>query len=233
MSKLTMQLHADFSQTVILSPQDYHWVPSPGGQVNRVMLERIGQERARATSLVEYPKGAAFPSHHHPFGEEILVLSGTFSENKQHYSQGWYLRNPHQSAHRPSSAEGCVIFVKLMQMQATEQISVRINSNDRSLWYPTREGLRLDLYQDQYETTYLLETHKHSLCLSDPQGLEFLLVQGTLQNQQARFTAGTWGRLAAQDKLHLNANPHSVLYIKRGHVLNAMQLWQQTVGKID
>jgi anti-sigma factor ChrR (cupin superfamily) len=87
-----MLIHADFQHTIIITPQDYQWTPSPGGQVNRVMFERIGQEQARATSLVEYPKGSDFPAHQHPLGEEILVLRGIFTEDQtHHYAQGYYL----------------------------------------------------------------------------------------------------------------------------------------------
>ena len=48
-----MFIHADFSQPVIIKPEDYHWVKSPGGEVDRMMLDRIGDEKARATSLVK------------------------------------------------------------------------------------------------------------------------------------------------------------------------------------
>ncbi|EOE1149382.1 cupin domain-containing protein, partial [Acinetobacter baumannii] len=102
-----MLIHADFSQAVIVKPEDYHWVKSPRGEVDRVMLDRIGDEIARATSLVKYAPHTTFPEHRHHHGEEILVLSGVFTENQnQHYPAGWYLRSPHQSGHQPSSEEG-------------------------------------------------------------------------------------------------------------------------------
>ncbi|MDQ6191113.1 cupin domain-containing protein [Klebsiella pneumoniae] len=40
------------------------------------MLDRIGGEQARATSLVRYLPQTSFPEHQHPGGEEILVLEG-------------------------------------------------------------------------------------------------------------------------------------------------------------
>lgn len=99
-----MQINADFSKWIAIKPETYQWVKSPGNEVDRVMLDRIGQEKARATSLVHYPVNSYFPEHQHPYGEEILVLSGTFTENlTMDYPAGWYLRNPHQSAHQPSS----------------------------------------------------------------------------------------------------------------------------------
>lgn len=90
-----MFIHADFSQPVIIKPEDYHWVKSPGGEVDRMMLDRIGDEKARATSLVKYAPESTFPEHQHPLGEEVLILSGIFTENAEDdYPACWYLRNP-------------------------------------------------------------------------------------------------------------------------------------------
>ncbi len=43
-------------------------------KVDRMMLDRIGHEKARATSLVKYAPESAFPEHQHPLGEEVLIL---------------------------------------------------------------------------------------------------------------------------------------------------------------
>lgn len=42
------------------------------------MLDRVGEEKARATSLVRHAPGTWFPRHHR-VGEEILVLPGSGS----------------------------------------------------------------------------------------------------------------------------------------------------------
>ena len=49
-----MRLNADFSQRVTIGPEQYQWVESPVAGVQRMMLDRIGDEVARATSLVRY-----------------------------------------------------------------------------------------------------------------------------------------------------------------------------------
>ena len=55
-----------------------------------MMLDRIGAEKARATSIVEFAAKSQFPEHSHPLCEEVLVLIGTFTENEdQHYLAGW------------------------------------------------------------------------------------------------------------------------------------------------
>ena len=109
----SMQINVDFTQPALVHPQQHQWVASPQAGVERIMLDRTGAERGRATSIVRYAPDSRFPHHQHPAGEEILVLSGVFSEGDHHYPQGWYLRNPAGSGHAPHSAEGAVIFVKL------------------------------------------------------------------------------------------------------------------------
>ncbi len=75
-----MRINADFTRRAAVTPEQHEWVASPQGGVERVMLDRVGAEKARATSLVRYAQGSHFPPHEHPGGEEILVLSGTFSD---------------------------------------------------------------------------------------------------------------------------------------------------------
>ena len=151
-----MRIHADFSQTIIIHPQEHQWVKSPGGEVNRMMLDRIGEEKARATSLVEFAPQSRFPRHSHPLGEEVLVLSGIFTENQdQHYPIGWYMRNPHQSSHEVSSEVGCRIFVKLMQMTDQELETTRIDTHNPKNWLFIDERHVCPLYESEVEKTFL------------------------------------------------------------------------------
>ena len=48
-----MRLNADFDQRVVILPEDHTWVPSPAKGVTRMMLDRLGDEVARATSVEE------------------------------------------------------------------------------------------------------------------------------------------------------------------------------------
>ena len=111
-----MRLNADFDQRVVVTPEAYRWVDSPMAGVERMMLDRIGEEVARATSLVRYAPNSTFPSHEHGGGEEILVLEGEFADEHGRYPAGSYLRNPIGTAHAPRVGEqGATIFVKLHQ----------------------------------------------------------------------------------------------------------------------
>ena len=69
-----MKVNADFTQRVLVRFADTDWVASPMAGVTRKMLDRIGGEVARATSIVRYAPGSAFSAHTHDGGEEYLVL---------------------------------------------------------------------------------------------------------------------------------------------------------------
>jgi len=77
------------------------------------MLDRVGDEVARATSLVKYEPGSRFSAHSHDLGEEFLVLDGVFMDEHGNYPAGAWIRSPHASEHQPFSREGCLIYVKV------------------------------------------------------------------------------------------------------------------------
>ncbi|MEB3216481.1 MAG: cupin domain-containing protein [Nostocales cyanobacterium 94392] len=123
-----MKLNADISQRVVLFSEDIPWVDSPMPGVQRRMLERDGEEVARATSIVRYAPNSYFAEHTHGGGEEFLVLDGIFSDEHGDYPPGTYIRNPIGSKHKPFSREGCTIFVKLWQMHPDDEQPVVIDT---------------------------------------------------------------------------------------------------------
>jgi anti-sigma factor ChrR (cupin superfamily) len=69
-----LNLNDDFSRRVVAPVNDAAWAPSPQPGVERRMLDRVGGEVARATSVVRYAPNSRFERHVHGGGEEILVL---------------------------------------------------------------------------------------------------------------------------------------------------------------
>lgn len=75
-----MKVNADFRQRVAVRFDQTPWVPSPQPGVERKMLDRIGDEVARATTIVRFAPGSAFSPHVHDGGEEFIVLDGVFQD---------------------------------------------------------------------------------------------------------------------------------------------------------
>ncbi len=75
-----MELNADFSQRVLVHSDQLEWNASPMPGVDRRMLDRIGGEVARATTIVRYAPESKFSAHTHSGGEEFIVLDGVFQD---------------------------------------------------------------------------------------------------------------------------------------------------------
>lgn len=213
-----LRIHTDFSQRIIVTPDDYQWIASPQTGVERVMLYREGDEAARATSLVRYAPNSHFPHHTHPEGEEILVLEGVFSEAKDDYEAGWYMRNPPGSAHQPASKEGALIFVKLRQMPIEERTSVRINTRDAKQWQRTSDRATCLLFSSYYEQVYLQALDSNTALSKLPLSrLEILLLAGSLYVDGISYAKGSWIRLADHDHARIvSGSEGAQMYIRTG-----------------
>jgi len=116
-----MDIRADLSQHANLCPGEWQWVDSPQAGVSRVMLDRVGDEVAVATSFVRFAPDSSFPRHTHGLGEEFIVLEGEFGDEHGRYPPGTYVRNPAGTQHVPFSEPGCLIWVKLRQFDPDDQ----------------------------------------------------------------------------------------------------------------
>ena len=129
-----VNINADYIQRVVINHHDLPWIASPELGVERRMLERMGDEVAKATSIVRYHPGSKFKTHTHELGEEILVLEGVFSDETGHYSAGSYLMNPPGSSHAPFSESGCVLFVKLRHL-GPDQVDREVIDTHTATWH--------------------------------------------------------------------------------------------------
>ncbi|MCP9826221.1 cupin domain-containing protein [Synechococcus sp. EJ6-Ellesmere] len=217
-----MELHADLAQRVVLDTTALPWSPSPMAGVERRMLDRLGGEVARATSIVRYEPGSRFERHSHGGGEEILVLEGTFSDEQGDYPTGTYLRNPAGSAHAPFSEQGCTLLVKLHQMQPLDQQTVVIDTRS-SDWLPGLvTGLQvLPLHAFGSEHVALVrwapgtrfQLHGH------PGGEEIFVLDGVFQDEQGNYPAGSWLRNPNGSQHRPWSEAGCTIWVKTGHLL--------------
>lgn len=219
-----MNLNADFSQAVVQTAAEASWVPSPLPGVTRRMLDRVGGERARATSVVRYAPGSSFSRHVHGGGEEFLVLEGVFSDENGDCPAGYYVRNPPGTAHAPHSQGGCVIFVKLWQFAADDLRPVHIDTNSNRGWQRKAAGGvdSLPLHEHRGVRTQLLRCAPGvpvSPALLGETGAEIYLLDGALAEGGAIHAPGTWLRFPEAAVPTLNAGPQGArLYVKTGAI---------------
>ena len=216
-----MLLNADMSRRVVIDTEETPWIDSPLPGVRRRMLERDGDEVARATSIVRYAPGSRFAEHTHGLGEEFLVLEGVFSDEHGDYSAGTYVRNPPGSRHRPRSGSGCTLFVKLRQMDPDDRCSVRIDTAGASWSQGTEEGLLvMPLHSTERESVSLVKLepgtrlgrHDH------PKGEEVWVLEGVLEDDHGAYRKGTWLRNPPGSAHAPGSRDGCAFYIKTGHL---------------
>jgi len=217
-----MNLHADFSQRVLLHGGQIPWVDSPMPGVQRRMLDRIGGEVARATSIVRYAPLSHFAPHTHGGGEEFLVLDGVFQDEHGDYPAGTYIRNPPTTRHTPGSAAGCTIFVKLWQFNLADRTPVVIDVNRATATADAaRPGVTVTpLFADSREIVRL-ETWAPGtrVDMAVPGGAELLVVEGSLVEGGGKLVAWSWLRLPQGATLSAVAGPDGArVWIKTGHL---------------
>jgi anti-sigma factor ChrR (cupin superfamily) len=216
-------INADFAERVVIDTEALAWVPSPMPGVERRMLDRVGGEVARATSIVRYAPDSRFSSHRHDGGEEFLVLDGVFSDKLGDYPAGAYVRNPPGSDHAPWTHQGCVIFVKLRQMADGESARVVVTAEDR-VWQPLdAQGARRALLHacPQAREVVALEEFPpgyEGAAESCPGGEELLVLDGTLEDEHGRYAAGTWLRNPAGFRRRYRSAGGARCWVKRGHL---------------
>ena len=217
-----MELNADFSRRAAIHAARLAWTPSPIAGVERRMLDRIGDEVARATSIVRYAPESRFSAHTHGGGEEFLVLEGVFQDEHGDYPAGSYVRNPPTSHHTPGSAPGCVLFVKLWQFDPEDRVHLRTDTG-RTPYVPApgRPGVEImPLFRDQSEDVRLERWRPGAATrLAVPGGAEFLVLDGDFEEGAERFERQSWLRLPSGSVLEAAAGPAGcTVWVKTGHL---------------
>jgi anti-sigma factor ChrR (cupin superfamily) len=217
-----MELNADFTRRAVVHAARLAWVPSPIAGVDRRMLDRIGDEIARATSIVRYAPDSHFSAHTHGGGEEFIVLDGIFEDEHGRYPAGSYIRNPPTTRHTPGSGPGCTLFVKLWQFDLADRTELRIDSGAMD-FAPVagRPGVEVKpLFRDDREDVRLERwAPGAAITLATPDGAESLVLEGGFTESGEDFAPHSWLRLPCDSALQAIAGPTGcTVWVKTGHL---------------
>ena len=216
-----MQIRDDFSQHVVVRPEDHDWVQSPSNGVDRMMLDRIGGEVARATTIVRFAPGSRFAEHSHGGGEEFLVLEGVFSDETGDFPTGTYVRNPIGTAHSPHTDPGCTIFVKLHQFAPDDTRQFRVDTGLITFEPGKEKGIEEAVLHDV--ASELVRLVRFAPGTEGPQhfhigGEEVLVLQGSFSDENGHYPKGTWVRNPHGSRHTPRSDDGCLLWIKTGHL---------------
>jgi quercetin dioxygenase-like cupin family protein len=172
-------------------------------------------------TIVRYAPASRFSRHGHGGGEEFLVLEGVFQDEHGDFPAGSYIRNPPGTSHSPSSAPGCVIFVKLWQFDTNDREQLRVDTS-RLHAEPAEErpGVELtQLFRNAQEDVRLERWAPGTPVTlpGHPGGLECLVTAGSFQDGYETFVMQSWLRLPPGMKLNALAGKHGCsVWLKLG-----------------
>lgn len=217
-------IRTNFSERVVVLPDDEPWISSPTPGVERKMLDRMGDEIARATSIVRFAPHSQFPEHVHHGGEEFFVLEGLFVDQDGEYPVGTYVRNPIGSKHAPRAGrDGATLFVKLHQFAARDTQRVIVQASASSWLQGGAPGITvLPLHEFGEEHVALVRWAPHTRFYPHIHwgGEEILVVDGVFRDEHGSYPAGSWLR-APNLSTHTpyTAAEGATILVKVGHLL--------------
>ena len=219
-----MLLNADLTQRCVIDSTQLPWLDSPAPKVQRRLLERVGAEVARATSVVRYAPGARFDAHTHDLGEEILVLEGTLSDELGDYGPGTFIKNPPGSQHAPFSEGGCTLVVKLRHLDPLDQQRVVVPTRQAPWHQGLVPGLTvLPLWEFgtchsamvRWAPGTYFNPHRHF------GGEEIFVVEGVFSDEHGHYPQGSWLRSPHLSQHQPFSREGCLILVKTGHLLDA------------
>ena len=219
-----MQINTDLTQRLAIASGDLPWLASHLKGVDRIMLERDGDEVARATSLVRYAPKSSFSHHQHDLGEEFLVLEGVFQDEHGQYPAGTYVKNPTGSSHTPFTDIGCTLFVKLRYLDPQDTERVVVNTQLAEWFAGMVPGLTV-LQLSSFETTSTALVRWAPGTYFNPHrhfgGEEIFVIDGVFEDEHGRYPEGTWLRSPHMSAHKPFSDEGCTIFVKTGHLLTA------------
>ncbi|WP_190810406.1 cupin domain-containing protein [Flagellimonas sp. S3867] len=101
-------------QDYIMKTDSIDWKPLQESGINTAGISikplRFDPDGRPTSFLLKFEKGASYPYHNHPAGEELLVLEGSCIIEGATLKQGDYLYTPPNFKHGVISKTGCVLY---------------------------------------------------------------------------------------------------------------------------
>lgn len=214
------EINGNFSTPIIVKTNLHTWQVKNKTDTVRKRLEHINIDGPMLTSLVQYPPGLTFKKCSHNRGEEFLVVSGDFANDKKIYNCGAYVRNPPGTKHTSSTKNGCTLLFKTGQFQKLDNKRLVIQPYDHDdLWQATNEPgvFRTKLHQFLDETVSLYKINPQCWVTfrQYTHNIEILVCEGTVTVDRIKYPTGTWFRYPPNSRIQITSVAKSCLFVKK------------------
>lgn len=215
------QLNIDFERVVVVNTEELPWLPMTGEGVTQRLLEKIGTDICRTTTIIRCLAGSPIPAHALDQGEEIIVLEGEYTDELGDYPAGAYIKNPTGTQHTSTTGSGCVLFVKQghLQQEDTERVVVDVaNSDWRQGMVAGLSVMPLSEFKGEHNALVrwqpgtVFNAHRHW------GGEEIYVLEGVFEDEFGRYPKGTWVRNPHLSQHAPFSREGCTIFVKVGHL---------------
>lgn len=208
--------NTDLSKRVIIESAKEKFTSTDEKGVSIIPLEHEETSIGRNTAIVKYSIEKEVHSHTYPFGAEIYVIEGEFSDENGTYAKGTYLQYPAGTSHNTSSSKGCKLFVKYNHLKNEHATSVVVNTDEES-WLPGYGELKVLPLSD---IAALVKWPKGAKFINHSHfgGEEILVLEGEFIDEYGRYPKGTWIRSPHLSMHNPYVEEETIILVKTGHL---------------
>ena len=221
-----MNINDDIRKKVVVHPRNKQWTAEHSGMCETLYLDLVDKVKPVATKLVRISPSSILPPEMIGGGKEVLVLEGTYNDQRGEYPTGSYMRFPPGTKQEAFTDKGCLLFVKTWQFEPTDRKRVNIDAFRAEMKRPRkRQGVVLQqLYSDYREDVRIEHWERnHRLVIHQCNGLEVLLLSGEFFEPSASYKPLSWVRLPPGRPLKVVVGDQGVrVLIKESHLVHAV-----------
>jgi len=211
-----VNFNLDISKKVVIDTTNKTNKSLSKNGITKVILEGELENSEQTSSIIEYSPNTQLQIWSHPFGEEIFVLEGIFSNKNGDYPAGTYIRNSSMISDKSFSKKGCKIFIKSNQTNSIDNTQIVIDTNI-SKWlkgYGNLEVIPL------YENTALVKWPKSEKFVQHSHygGEEIFVLKGEFIDEHGRYPKGTWLRSPHLSTHFPFVEEETIIFVKTGHL---------------
>jgi anti-sigma factor ChrR (cupin superfamily) len=212
-------VHGDVAQRVVIPSSELDWEPMRDGMSLKV-LDCTATEPLITTTLIRLEPGSQLAEQRLVVAEDIFCLSGGWADHAGEYGSASFVHSPAGSVHAPRSDGGVLLLSKACGgLDASARVVI---DTTQTAWHPAqRPGIQIMMLREHGSVRVALlhlppgariDGHDH------PQGEEFFVLDGALEDEDGHYPQGTWVRQPPGSRHAVFAEAGCTLFSVAGHL---------------
>jgi anti-sigma factor ChrR (cupin superfamily) len=212
-------LHGDLATRVVVHPRELCWSPAIDG-VSFKRLDCTSAAPRIGTTLIKLEPGARLAEQRHRVSQDLFCLAGSWSDDAGAYGPASFVHHPAGSIVAACSDGGALLLGKTRHGPSCDaRIVVETTAG---VWQPALlAGLRIMMLHQHGVVRVALLSFPAGARIAEhdhPQGEEFYVLDGGLEDEQGSYGQGTWVRQPRASRHAVHSEDGCTMFSISGHM---------------